>query len=215
MSATEEELRARLATLLRHETEAFIGAFTSEVESLRTRLNQQGINSDPALERMQSLVAELADRMQSIAREEQPPPIEEIGLERALEGYCQHICDKTALELSYESHIQETAIDKTVKLTAFRVAQDTLEHIAEHRRPNFVSVRVTQEGTELQLRVEDVGEPHVVKHESDEQSEVRFLQRLEERVASLAGRVQVNRGLGSNLLLFALPTNAPRPACTA
>lgn len=214
-SATEENIRVHLAELLRHETEAFVTEFSHEIELLRSELGQHGAQAECALERIQSLVADLTERMLGVAREEQPPPVREIGLERALESYCQHVCDKTAVEMSYESEIDESAIDPRLKLIAFRIAQDALDHLTEHRRPSFVSVRLVHHGEKLSLRVEDLGGLCVSEDSGAKDAEVQFLQRLEERVAGCAGQLQVNLGLRSNLLNLELPLTAPRSARAA
>jgi signal transduction histidine kinase len=215
VSATEENVRAHLATELRRETEAFVSAMSHEVEMLRSQLAQGGVRADCALERIQSLLADLTDRMQSLAREESPPPIREIGLERALESYCQHICDKATFEMSFESQIHESAMDPSVKLVVFRVAQDALDHIVEYRKPTFVSVRLIQEDDDLCLRVEDIGEPHSAPGQRDEGQEMAFLQRLEERIEDCDGQIQVSHGDGFNEVNFQLPVSAPRSACAA
>jgi len=215
VSATEENIRAHLAAELRNETTAFVSEFTHEVETLRAELARGGVRADCSLERIQALVATLTERMQSIVREETAPPISEIGLERALEGYCQHLCDRKGLELSYESHIQESAVDPGVKLIVFRVAQDTLDHIAEHRHAGFVAVRLIQEDGDLYLRIEDMNEPVCANGSSSEATETAFLQRLEERLTDCDGQLQASSGNGFHVLAFQIPLAAARSARAA
>ena len=215
-SVVEEELRANLSAELRAQTQPLIASLSSEMETLRTELAQAGVRADHSFQQIQTLIGELVDRLQHVARAQQAPPIEKIGLERALESYCQHLCDETSLEVAYESQIDERAIHPTAALAAFRIAQDALSHAAKYRRPNFVSVKLAQEGSNLHLRVEDMGEEPPLAHASTgEAVERNFIERMQQRASECAGRLEISRSLRATLLALQVPLFTPRSACAA
>jgi len=164
---------------------------------------------------VQGLMAMLVDRMQGVVRGQLVPPIAELGLEQSLEKYCQHICNVTSLELSFDSHINEKLIDPHTALMAFRIAQDALDHATQHRQPNFVSVKLAQEGSNLIVQVEDLGEDNLHLIADVEKAEKQFLERMEERMEDCAGQLQISRGIDSTLVTLELPLEVPRSARAA
>lgn len=215
ITAIEEELRGKLAAEVRSESQQFVKKFTAEVETLRNTLVDHGVHGEDVLQSLQGLVADLTDRLHSIARSQATPPIAELGLEQSLEKYCQHLCNHSSMELSFESHINERLVDTSTALTVFRIAQDALDHAAHHHKPSFVSVKLDQEGRQLHLRIEDLAEPGLVRHDAVDDSERRFFQRMEERMADCEGQLQISRGPGSTVVFLELPLAAPRGARAA
>ncbi|MSR65430.1 MAG: hypothetical protein EXS18_06575 [Verrucomicrobiae bacterium] len=215
VSAIEEELRAKLVAEVRRETQQFVTTFSAEVEALRQTLADQGVHAEDALQGIQGLVANLTDQLQSVVRGQATPPIVEMGLEKSLEKYCQNLCNQTPLEMSFESHVNERHIDPSTALTVFRIAQDSLDHAAHHHKPNFVSVKLDQQGMQLQLRIEDLADPGLSSHDVVDNTERQYFQRMEERMADCAGQLQISRGPGSTVVFLELPLNAPRGARAA
>ncbi len=213
--AIEESLRSKLAAELRQETAEFMNKFAAEVESVRRELEEHDLPIQEPMQGLQALVADLADRLQGIARGQATPPLGEVGLEIALEKYCQHVCNVTRIELSFESHIQEERIDPGNALMAFRIAQDALDHATRYRQPNFVSVKLSQDVDILCVQVEDLGEAEIRKSPEAEAAEKLFLERMEERMADCAGELQVSRGADSTLVSLQLPLETPRSARAA
>ena len=215
ITAIEEELRAKLLAEVRQETQQFVTRFTAEVESLRHTLTDHGVHAEEALQGIQGLVANLTDQLQSVARSQTTPPIAEMGLEKSLEKYCQHLCNQTPLEMSFESHVNERHIDPSTALTIFRIAQDSLDHAAHHHKPNFVSVKLDQHERQLQLRIEDLADPALIRHDIVDDSERQFFQRMEERMADCEGQLQISRGPGSTTVFLELPLHTPHCARSA
>lgn len=204
-NSTEENIRAELATELREEAEHFVAAFSKEVESLRGKLAKRGISADSSFTRIQSHVGDLVSHLEAIVRSQQTPPVTEVGLERSIESLCQQVHEQWTVELAYESEADDRAVDSDSALAVFRVAQDALTHAARYRKPNFISVRLAQEGRELCLHIEDMGEVHAKHGQSELAAELNFLNRMQERANRCGGEVEVTRGTDSTLLSLRLP----------
>lgn len=204
-NCTEENIRAELATELREEAAHFVAAFSKEVESLRGKLAKRGISADASFTRIQSHVGDLVSHLEAIVRSQQAPPVAEVGLKRSIESLCQQVHDQWMVELAYESEADDRVVDADSALAVFRVAQDALSHAARYRKPNFISVRLAQEGRELCLHIEDMGEVQARHGQPELAAELNFLNRMQERASRCGGEVEVTRGQDSTLLSLRLP----------
>ena len=160
MRASEAE-RARWARELHDETLQELGA-------LKVLLDSAQQTDDPG--RIQAAIGqglgqiELSIRnLQALITELRPAALDQIGLAVALEGLLKRVESSSGIEidadirLAFEQGEATSRLHEDVEGTLYRVAQESLTNAMKHSSAGRVTLRVTERGESVTLRVEDDG----------------------------------------------------------
>lgn len=109
------------------------------------------------LKEVQEIVQSTLDKVRTLSQALHPAVLEEGGLEAALEQHLPVFEKQTGIQIAYESTGTGPALDQSVAIHVYRVAQEALNNVARHSRASRAAVRLHYSAECLVLEVEDGG----------------------------------------------------------
>jgi len=183
--------RLRLAQELHDNPMQALYSANYRLEELRTKADPQ---LNKALLEVKNIIQDVLQDLRTTAKELRPPTIFSFGLENAIRSHVhdfqeQHPEIKVSLSLA---HDRQMLPDK-VRLTLFRVLQQSLANIIRHAQATEVRVRFLFDAEEAHLEVSDNGKGFEVPHHLIElvRQEHYGLAGASERVSALGGILNV------------------------
>lgn len=147
------------------------------------------------------------DEVRGVARQLRPSVLEDLGLRSALAALT------TDLFTPLDTHVKRNiapglpALDDTVELVVFRVAQEALTNVARHATAPSVELTFTQRGSDVVLTVVDDGRG--LPHGAD-RNDGTGLRGMRERAALVGGQLDVSRREGGGTVVtLVVPVAAP------
>ncbi|MGA2766375.1 MAG: PAS domain S-box protein [Spirochaetia bacterium] len=143
------ELRIRIATLL---------------EAVRAKLaivRDSGIVFDwktaDALRESIDLAGNAAKEIRAVSRLMHPQLLEEAGLSEAIRWYLFDYTQQTGIKVALDAPIRFVRLRRDAERTLFRVVQEALANIQRHSGSRSASIRLREDGADIQLEVRDQG----------------------------------------------------------
>jgi signal transduction histidine kinase len=163
-----------------------IGESVPEPHPMRQLVAQTVAMTDETLEEIRRAVRMLG-----------PAILDEIGLAKALERYCDDFAERSRADVRCAIDLGAHELSAAVESACYRVAQEALTNIAKHAGARRVSVSARAEGGSLVLEVEDDGRGF----SEGERGEGHGLTSMRERTELLGGtfRIASERGRGTRL----------------
>ena len=160
MRASEEE-RARWARELHDETLQELGALKVLLDSAQQTDDRGRIEA--AIGQGLAQIELSIRNLQALITELRPAALDQIGLAVALEGLLKRVESSSGIEidadirLAFEQGEATSRLHEDVEGTLYRVAQESLTNAMKHSSAGRVTLRVTERGELVTLRVEDDG----------------------------------------------------------
>jgi len=153
----QEEERARLAREIHDGSVQALIALIQRTEMLKHRV-QRGDMERVAerLEQLRTTEVSVVEELRRLVGALRPAYLADLGLLSALEALVQGASALTDAQVSLEVHGSERRMSGDVELTAFRIAQESLNNAVQHAQADHITVSVTY-GESLQLCVSDDG----------------------------------------------------------
>ena len=136
-------------------------------QSLTTHMldirNLQDDLSSPTAElftRLQSLYQqsyEISVKIRRLAQDMRPPVLDALGLQDAMQAYCEEISRRTNLPINFEADPSLPVLPDTYNLTLYRVLQEALNNVIKHAQASRSWVDLTLENRTITLTVQDNG----------------------------------------------------------
>jgi len=96
--------------------------------------------------------------VRSIAYGLHPPALEQLGLVRALENYCQEVARRTGLFIDFFSAGMESGtLESDAEINVYRMLQEAINNVVKHAEATKVTVRAVKSHPDIILRIEDNG----------------------------------------------------------
>jgi signal transduction histidine kinase len=86
-----------------------------------------------------------------------PEALVKLGLQQALQDYCENINASNELNINAEFHGLENRLENTTEIIVYRIVQELLNNIIKHAHADSVLVQVIKKDSELNITVEDNG----------------------------------------------------------
>jgi len=157
--AAQEEERKRVGGELHDSISQTLVALKYRVEAILLEKNCGG--SAQVLETLEQLVPALQrsiDETRAISMGMRPAVLDSLGLISALEWLRREFMNfhpKCHVEL--ETNIDETEIERPLKVSVFRITQEALGNIAKHSRAEWVDVTLVKKNGFMELAITDDG----------------------------------------------------------
>jgi signal transduction histidine kinase len=196
--AAQELERRRLSRELHDETGQTL---TSILLGLRTI--EEVPASDEAraeAERLSELVAQTLQDVRRLAVELRPKALDDFGLVPALRRLGAGFGEQTGIKVEVESFLGEERLPSEVETALYRIVQESLTNVVKHARASSVSVLVTRKNGSVIAVIEDDGRGFDARSGHDRGL---GLIGMEERVALLNGRLQIESSEGSGTTVVA------------
>src|SRR5262249_39979859 len=124
-----------------------------DLGKLATRPSAQGLMG--VIRPLQLRAAEAADSVRRISHQLHPSVLEDIGIEAAIEQYCEEFGPRTGIATQFTSKNVPESLPSEIAGSLYHIAQECLRNVAKHSKSARVSVELEVSGGMLRLTVKD------------------------------------------------------------
>jgi signal transduction histidine kinase len=151
----EERQRRAIALGLHDSVGVSLGLTRIKLGTLR------GQFSEPELVRqfdeISQLMKQIISEIRTLTFELSPPILYEVGLEAALEWLATRMQTQHQLSCQFKAHGSDAPLKQELDVLLFQTARELLVNVVKHARATRVSVELTKESQQVQLKVTDDG----------------------------------------------------------
>ncbi len=210
MEIQESERRA-IARDLHDEIGQALTAMKLNLRELRTLPNCEHVEEQIAdsLE----ILAQVLQRVRSLALDLRPPLLDELGLVPALRWYAGRQAERAGWELRFSAEGAVTRPSPEIEIACFRLAQEALTNVARHSRAEWVEVRLEFGTREVVLVIRDGGigfDLQDIRNRAHAGTSIG-LSGMEERVRLAGGEFAIHSTPGEGTEIRALFPTKPEP----
>ena len=194
----KEDERLALARELHDEMGQTSTAIRTEVAVLQ-RIGRLHPEADASVKRISESAQHLSQMTRQMLHRLRPPALDSMGLEQALIALCevwQNSNQKSLCE--FNASALPEGLNDYACVTVYRIVQEALTNVTRHANAKHVKVQLTLYEQGLHLNIEDDG-----RGMADTQAVHQGfgLLGMQERVASVAGRMSISSKLGQGVRL--------------
>ena len=201
--AAQEAERQRIARDLHDETGQSLTAIGMGLRGLSGKLNARNKEAVGTLHTLESLTADSLHELERLISDLRPSHLDDLGLSATLRWYTGKIQEHAAISIRVDIVGEEHDLDDAIKITIFRVIQESLNNIIKHAQASHVNISLSFEKKNVRIDVQDNG----IGFDLDQVKQRRTkrpslgLAGMEERAALLDGTVTVQSrpGYGTNV----------------
>ncbi len=187
-----EEERAHLARLMHDEIGQRLTGIQMQAAAA-SRLCSAKRTDDAAvrkcLARVQCEIDEFVKLMRDQLRSFRPPPVRELGLVGAIEGYCEQWSRETGIRCEIQVDPAVNGMPHDSQIQIYRIVQESLTNVVRHAHASCVRLSLAVERDELLMTIEDNGKGF----ESTRAAEGLGLAGMRERAQLLHGQLHLER----------------------
>jgi len=191
--AAQESERQRIARDLHDETGQSLTAIGMGLRGLAGKISTRNKVALNNLQKLESLTADSLKELQRLISDLRPSHLDDLGLSAALRWYASRISELSAISVRVDIHGDERELDDALKITTFRIVQESLNNIIKHAQASIVNIHVVYDEKNIRINVWDNG----AGFDLDEAKKRRTsrpslgLAGMEERAALLGGTVSI------------------------
>ena len=193
----KEDERLALARELHDEMGQTSTAIRTEVAVLQ-RIGRLHPEADESVKRIGESAQHLSQMTRQMLHRLRPPALDSMGLEQALMSLCDNWQQNTQTVCEFKVPTLPEGLNDYACVTVYRILQEALTNVTRHANAKHVRVELTLDSQGLNLNIEDDGQGM-----ADTQAvHPGFgLLGMQERVASVAGRISISSKLGQGVRL--------------
>ena len=191
--AAQEAERQRIARDLHDETGQSLTAIGMGLRGLSSKLGGRNKDALNTLHKLETLTADSLQELQRLMTDLRPSHLDDLGLSAALRWYSTKVQEHSPLHIRVDIHGEECDLDDAMKITIFRVIQESLNNVIKHAQATHVNIHLYFEEKNVRISVFDNG----IGFDRDQVQQRRTnrpslgLAGMEERTALLGGTVTV------------------------
>ena len=203
----QEQKRYSLSRELHDSLAQDLSALKIDVDTLPEDLSPETRDVfGPRLARLSQQLGGVLRTVRDLAYELRPPLLDQLGLVRAIQSYCQDFTQQTGTPVDFlAAGIDDSRLNPDTLITLYRLIQEGLTNVRKHARATQVTVRLVASHPHLILRIEDDGRGFEVAERQMAAVAERHLGLLsmEERVTLLGGQLEIDSrpGRGTKLTI--------------
>jgi PAS domain S-box-containing protein len=154
MTAQDDE-RRRIARDLHDDLSQQLAFLAMDLGRLGMNPSAQGMASE--LRPLQLRAVEISQAVRRISHELHPSVLDDIGLEAALEQYCEEFEQRSGIATRFISRNVPESLRPEIARSIYHIAQECLHNVSKHARTEKVSVTLEFANNLLRLMVKDQG----------------------------------------------------------
>lgn len=154
MTAQDDE-RRRIARDLHDDLSQSLAFLAMDLGKLATKPAAQNLVAE--IRPLQLRAAEAAESVRRISHQLHPSVLEDIGLEAALEQYCEEFEQRSGIATKFTSRNVPELLQREVASSMYHIAQECLRNVSKHAQTKTVSVTVEFAENVLRLTIKDQG----------------------------------------------------------
>ena len=193
----KEDERLTLARELHDDMGQTSTAIRTEVAVLQ-RSGRLHPEADGSVKRISESAQHLSQMTRHMLKRLRPPALDSMGLELALMTLCDDWQNSTQNVCEFKTSALPEGLNDYACVTVYRIVQEALTNVTRHANANHARVELTLDAQGLNLNIEDDGQGM-----ADTQAVHKGfgLLGMQERVASVAGRMSISSKLGQGVRL--------------
>ena len=194
----KEDERLALARELHDDMGQTSTAIRTEVAVLQ-RIGRLHPEADASVKRISESAQHLSQMTRQMLHRLRPPALDSMGLEQALIALCevwQNSNQKSLCE--FNASALPEGLNDYACVTVYRIVQEALTNVTRHANAKHVRVQLTLDTQGLNLNIEDDGQGMA---DTQAVHQGFGLLGMQERVASVAGRLSISSKLGQGVRL--------------
>jgi signal transduction histidine kinase len=196
--AAQESERQRIARDLHDETGQSLTAIGMGLRGLSGKLTARNKEAFGTLYKLEGLTGDALKELQRLISDLRPSHLDDLGLSSALRWYAGKVQEHSTVSVRVDIVGEEHDLDEAIKITIFRIIQESLNNIIKHAQASHVNIYLCFEEKNVRINVRDNG----IGFDMDQVQQKRTNQTslglagMEERAALLGGTVLVQSRLG-------------------
>jgi PAS domain S-box-containing protein len=192
MMTAQDDERRRIARDLHDDLSQTLAFLAMDLGKLATKPAAQDLVAD--IRPLQLRAAEAAESVRRVSHQLHPSVLDDIGLEAALEQYCEEFQQRSGIATRFISRNVPESLQREVASSIYHIAQECLRNVSKHARTKTVSVTVEFADNVLRLIIKDQGIG--LKTEQPEPSGIGIVA-MRERAHLVNGRLSIHSTTGS------------------
>jgi len=193
----KEDERLALARELHDEMGQTSTAIRTEVAVLQ-RIGRLHPEANESVKRIAESAQHLSQMTRQMLHRLRPPALDSMGLEQALMSLCDNWQQNTQTVCEFKVPTLPEGLNDYACVTVYRIVQEALTNVTRHANAKHVRVELTLDSQGLNLNIEDDGQGMA---DTQAVHQGFGLLGMQERVASVAGRMSISSKLGQGLRL--------------
>ena len=193
----KEDERLALARELHDEMGQTSTAIRTEVAVLQ-RIGRLHPEADESVKRIAESAQHLSQMTRQMLHRLRPPALDSMGLEQALMSLCDNWQNSTQNVCELKTSALPEGLNDYACVTVYRIVQEALTNVTRHANAKHVRVQLTLNTQGLNLNIEDDGQGMA---DTQAVHQGFGLLGMQERVASVAGRMSISSKLGQGVRL--------------
>ena len=193
----KEDERLALARELHDEMGQTSTAIRTEVAVLQ-RIGRLHPEADESVKRIAESAQHLSQMTRQMLHRLRPPALDSMGLEQALMSLCDNWQNSTQNLCELKTSALPEGLNDYACVTVYRIVQEALTNVTRHANAKHVRVQLTLNTQGLNLNIEDDGQGMA---DTQAVHQGFGLLGMQERVASVAGRMSISSKLGQGVRL--------------
>ena len=193
----KEDERLALARELHDEMGQTSTAIRTEVAVLQ-RIGRLHPEADASVKRISESAQHLSQMTRQMLHRLRPPALDSMGLEQALMSLCDNWQNSTQNLCEFKTSALPEGLNDYACVTVYRIVQEALTNVTRHANAKHVRVELTLDTQGLNLNIEDDGQGMA---DTQAVHQGFGLLGMQERVASVAGRMSISSKLGQGVRL--------------
>ena len=155
MKAQEQE-RIRIAGELHDGVMQEMLAVTMMLGAAKRRIADSS-EAKATIDKAQQKLIQAGTDIRQLSHDLHPPLLQEAGLPKAVQGYCQQFSTAAGIPVACEADDSVGELSRGAALALFRVVQEALGNAAKHASAKHIDVRLNRSAGAVTLRVSDDG----------------------------------------------------------
>lgn len=200
----QEAERKRVSRELHDEAGQALNALKISLSVVKDELSAELITLQEKLTDAADLADQTIDRIRFISYDLRPPELDTLGLNAALEEFCEDFAQRTRLTIRYrDTELPELA--DSIKVSFYRFLQEALTNITKHAEASQVDVDLTFQEQQICLSIADNGNGFLVpaKASSAHWSNGLGLLGMRERFEQIDGLLTIESDIGHGTTITA------------
>ena len=152
----QEEERNRLAQDLHDGLGGLLSGVKLQLGAMKGNLilsEEHGRTFNNALGKLDESISE----MRRVAHNMMPEALLKLGLQQALQDYCDGLAESQPFTINTEFYGLEKRLESSVEIVVYRIVQELLNNVVKHSGATSILAQVMRQGKNLTITVEDNG----------------------------------------------------------
>jgi signal transduction histidine kinase len=196
-----ERERQKLARELHDELGSILTATKMDISWVIKMLKKSQPDIVDKLKRTNTYLDQGISFQRQMVQDLHPPMIGTFGFWPALRTLIEETAERNQLALTVDLPAEETQINETISLIAYRVVQETLNNCSKYAKASVLSVHIYCDENNMKIEIKDNG---VGIDMSSLSQTTHGLSGMRNRVTAIGGHLELTSSPGNGLLTIAI-----------